>query len=127
MRNLLWLDCGGALLVGSAMLILSGWLLPLYRMPAVLYYGVAGANLVYGSFSLSLARRTRRPVRAVQALALANMTWCVLCMAAAVLCFGQISVLGVGHLVLEGGYVLWLGRAEWRFRHLLAAEGDGVP
>ena len=125
MRRLLWLDCGGGLLVGGAMLILSGWLLPIYGMPPFLYYGVAGANLAYGCFSLSLALRMNRSIRLVTALAMANGAWGVFCLGAAALFYDRVSLLGWGHLVLEGGFVLWLGWTEWRFRYLLAAPGLG--
>ena len=126
MRHLLWLDCAGGLLVGSAMLILSGWLLPLYRMPALLYYGIAVANLAYGCFSLSVALRKNRPIGVVAVLAMANGAWGIFCLAAAPLFYGQLSLLGLGHLVLEAGFVLWLGWTEWRFRHLLAAPCLGL-
>lgn len=121
-RHILWLDCGGGLLVGSAMLILSGWLLPLYRMPALLYDLVAGTNLAYGCSSLFLALSPRRASRAVAALAMANGIWGMLCLALALWYMGQVTIFGLGHFVLEGGFVIWLGWSEWRDRHLLSAS-----
>ena len=119
--HILWIDCSGGLLVGGLMLLLSGWLKPLYQLPAPVYEAVTCANLAYGTLALLLALHTQRSPRLVMALALANGVWSCLCLVAAALVVEQASFLATAHLLLEGCFVLWLCCAEWRYRNLLAA------
>ncbi|MEO0857851.1 MAG: hypothetical protein AAFY55_13490 [Bacteroidota bacterium] len=118
-RNLLWIDCSGALAVGVLVLALSGWLADLHGLPrsVLLFTGVM--NLVYGSFSLSLARRTVRPKPLLSLLASANMAWPLVCIALVVLHRATIGPTGLLHLLGEAIYVGGLGFVEWRSRDLL--------
>ena len=76
---LLWVDCTGAAVVGVAVILLSGWLSELEGLPrnVILFTGVV--NLLYGSFSFSLAVRKRRPMRWIKALVWANLAWTPVC------------------------------------------------
>ena len=123
LRNLLWFDCGAALLAGFLMLSLSAWLSDLYALPHGLLIGIGVANLCYGAFSFSLARRARRPRSLIVLLVVANATWAVLCVLAAVLLAGTASAFGLAQLVGEGLFVGGLATLEWtqRERLLVAA------
>jgi hypothetical protein len=119
MRDLLWVDCGAALLAGVAVLLLSSWLSQLYAMPRELLVGMGVANLAYGTYSLSLARRARRPRSLLVLLVVANATWAALCGLAAVRLAGTASAFGLAHLVGEGLFVGGLAALEWRRRERL--------
>ncbi len=121
-KAILWVDCGGALLVGGLMWVLADWLLALYRMPPSLFFAIATANLVYGCYSLSLALRRRRPQRLISALAVANAVWGCVCVVGALLLVGRASILGVATLLLEAAVVFTLAWWEWRYRAVLTSR-----
>jgi hypothetical protein len=101
------------------MLALSGPLSALYAIPRPFLLGMAAANLAYGTFSGTLARRARRPRPLLVLLVTANATWAALCGAAAVWLAGRASVYGLAHLVGEGVFVGGLAALEWRRREQL--------
>ena len=101
------------------MLSLSSWLSDLYALPRVLLIGIGVVNLCYGAFSFSLARRARRPRPLIVLLVVANATWAVLCVLAAVLLAGQASAFGMAQLVGEGLFVGGLAALEWSQRERL--------
>ncbi len=120
LQRVLWVDCGGALLVGAGMVVFADWLSRLYRLPGPLFGIVAAANLVYGFFALFVASRRIRPTGLVAALAVANALWGAVCLALAAAVFGRASGLGLAHLGGEAAVVLVLARTEWRHRAALA-------
>jgi hypothetical protein len=119
MRDLLWVDCGAALLAGLVVLLLSSWLSQLYALPHGFVVGMGVVNLAYGTYSLSLARRARRPRSLLVLLVVANATWAALCGLAAVRLAGTASAFGLAHLVGEGLFVGGLAVLEWRRRERL--------
>ena len=114
-RSLLWIDCTGALVAGAVVLAASDWLSGLYALPVGVVLGLGTANLAYGGFSFSLARRTVRPRALVRVLAAANVAWAVVCVVSAAVLAGQASPYGLAHLLLESVYVGGLGVLEWRY------------
>ena len=118
-RDLLWVDCSAGLLAGTLMLALSPWLARLYDLPHALLVGIGVANLAYGTFSFSLARRARRPRALVVTLVIANAAWAVLCIVAAVHFAGTASAFGLAQLAGEGLLVGGLAALEWRARERL--------
>jgi hypothetical protein len=118
-KHLLWIDCIGAAVVGVAVLLLSGWLSELEGLPrnVILFTGIV--NLLYGSFSFSLAIRARRPMRLINALVWANLAWMPVCVGLVVAYWPTITVFGMMHLLGEGAYVGGLALLEWRYRDLL--------
>jgi hypothetical protein len=112
-------DCVAGLLVGVATLSLSAWLSRLYALPYALLIVMGVANLVYGAFSFSLARRDSRPRSLFVLLVMANGLWALLCGLAAVYFAGQASVYGLAHLLGEGLFVGGLAAWEWRQRERL--------
>jgi hypothetical protein len=119
--RLLWVDGLGGLLAGTVVLLLSGWLSEVERLPEHFVVFMAGANLVYGAYATSLASRPERPAVLVGVLACANMFWLILCLGFALWFRDQISVFGLLHVLGEGAYVGGLGCLEWRWRVALRA------
>ena len=119
MKNLLWVDCIAGALAGIAMLALSGWLSGLYGLPRGLLLFMGAANLLYASYSFSLARRARRPRPLISLLVFANLAWAGACLALATYFAGTATAFGIVHLVGEGIFVGGLGGLEWRWRERL--------
>ena len=118
-KNLLWIDCSGAALVGVVVLLLSGWLSELHRLPQDFVLFMGWVNLGYGAYSFSLVRRAKRPLSLIRLLVAANLLWMVLCLYWTWLYFEQASIFGLLHVGGEGLYVGVLGLLEWRWRELL--------
>lgn len=121
--SLLWIDCLGGLAVGVLVLALSPWLSRLYAMPESFVIALGAANLAYGAFSLSLARRAIRPRALLRLLIGANLAWAVFCVIASAILASQASAYGLALLLLEGAYVGGLGLLEWRFLDALLTDG----
>ena len=120
--KLLWIDCLGALAAGAVVLALAGWLAPLEGLPRGVLVFTGVMNLVYGSYSLSLALRKRRSRASVYALIFANAAWLPVCLALTAAFWDTITPFGVLHLVGEGLYVGGLAFVEWRRRETLVAD-----
>lgn len=120
LRKLLWIDCLGALFAGFLVLSLASRLAGLYGLPRDFLVCLGLANLAYGTYSLALAARSRRPVPLIAALAAANIAWAPFCFTSAIVLAGTASPYGLAHLILEGIYVGGLGVLEWKRRHQLA-------
>jgi len=119
-RHLLWVDGLGAMVAGTTMVVLSSLLSEWYRLPRDLLLLIGWVNLAYASYSLTLARRSRRPQALILLLVLANLTWAVFfCLRWAVVYSETASFFGLAHLVGEALYVGGLGCLEWRWRDVL--------
>ena len=70
--RLLWIDGSGALVAGVIVLLFAPFLSGLHALPRSLLLATGVANLAYGAFSFTLARRARRPMALVQVLAVAQ-------------------------------------------------------
>jgi len=124
LSNLLWLDCGAAALVGTGVLLLSGPLSTLEGLPRELLLFTGVINLIYGSYSFSLAVRSERPARLIKLLVLANLAWVPVCFALAVAFADDATPFGFAHLIGEGIFVGLLAIVEWRNRELLLTAGN---
>jgi hypothetical protein len=76
-------------------------------------------NLVYGSYSFSLAVRRTRPLALLTLLVAANLVWVLVCTALAVNFRDVATPFGFAHLLGEAVFVGGLARLEWRHRALL--------
>lgn len=114
-KSLLWIDCTGGLVVGALVLAFAPWLSTLYAMPVGFVIVTGAANLAYGGFSFSLARRAVRPRWQLLLLVAANIGWAVFCAVATAVLSTQASRYGLAHLVIEGVYVGGLGLLEWKY------------
>lgn len=123
MKNLLWIDCIAGALAGAAVLILSGWLSGVHALPRELLLINGAANLLYASYSFSLARRRMRPRALIHLLVIANFAWALACLALAGAFAGSASVFGMAHLVGEAVFVGGLAALEWRWREQLVSAG----
>ncbi|MEM8995483.1 MAG: hypothetical protein AAGF23_11910 [Acidobacteriota bacterium] len=117
--QLLWTDGLAGAAVGVGTLLFAGWLSELYNLPRQFVLLVAAANLVYGAYSISLARSRRRPPGLIVLLVVANTTWAVLCFQWVYRWHGTASAFGLFHLGAEGLFCLGLAVYEWRLRHRL--------
>jgi hypothetical protein len=122
-KSLLWIDCLGGLVVGVLVFTLSSWLSGFYAMPEPFVIALGAANLTYGAFSLSLARRTVRPRALLLLLIGANLAWAVFCVIASIILAAQASAYGLALLLFEGVFVGGLGLLEWRFLDALLTDG----
>jgi hypothetical protein len=113
-RYLLWIDSGAGLTVGTLVLLLNGWLSRLFALPQHLIVAMGIANVAYGLFSFSLARRATRPRALLVLLVTANAAWAVFCFVTAVAVSGYAARLGLAQLTLEGLFVGGLAALEWR-------------
>ena len=117
--KLLWVDgCGGAI-AGTVVLLASRWLSQWYGLPLNLLFVIGAANLVYATYSLSLARRARRPKALIVLLVVANLIWAMACLRWAFIFADTAQWLGLIHLAGEGLYVGGLAVLEWHWREQL--------
>ncbi|HEX8394163.1 MAG TPA: hypothetical protein VF665_17600 [Longimicrobium sp.] len=119
MRKLLWVDCIAGALAGAVMLLLGGWLSNLYALPRGLLFFFAAANLLYASYSFSLAVRSTRPRPLINLLVFANLAWAGFCLFCAIRFSGTATVWGVGNLLAEALFVGGLACLEWTQRNQL--------
>jgi hypothetical protein len=116
---LLRLDAFAGAIAGLVVLPLAGSIATLYAMPTSLLYVNATANLLYASYSGTLALRHARgapPSRAaIDVLVFANLAWALLCAGTLVAKAGSASVFGLAHLSVEAIFVGGLGLAERRY------------
>jgi hypothetical protein len=120
LRNLLWLDSFAALIAGVAVISLSGWLSQLHELPQSFLVWIGLMNIIYGSFSFSLAIRAKRSKSLIVMLVIANTVWAVFCVVAAVALVDTASFFGLAHLIVEGFFVGGLAALEWNQREQLS-------
>ncbi|MEZ4425769.1 MAG: hypothetical protein R3E98_20410 [Gemmatimonadota bacterium] len=117
------MDCGAAALVGTLVLLASGPLSAFEGLPRGLLLFTGAVNLIYASFSFSLAVRPRRPLRLLRLLVAANLAWVPVCLALAFAFADRASVFGLIHLIGEAVFVGLLASLEWRSRAFLVDRG----
>jgi len=120
---ILWLDCLGALSVGTLVLLFSSFLSELGGLTVQVVSGLGIANLVYGTCSLFITLSRPRRLGLIRLLALSNMAWLVVCISLAVVYHSAVTGLGLVHLLGEGIYVAGLGYTEWRWQRSLTSSG----
>ncbi|MCA9130449.1 MAG: hypothetical protein KDB22_25345 [Planctomycetales bacterium] len=126
-RNwILWTDCLGGLFVGLLVLLVHRLLSQLEGLPRLVVISMGIANLIYGSYSLFVTTRTRRPIVLIRVLAIANVIWLFVCVAILFLWFDTVTVFGMILILGEGIYVAALGLAEWRWQISLATQQSGL-
>ena len=105
-RRLLWVDCVAGLVVGLMVVLLNDRLSVWYNLPQALVFALGIINLAYGTYSLSLVLRKKRPLKLLRFLVGGNLLWTAVCI-------GLVLLLG------EGLFVGNLGILEWPSRALL--------
>lgn len=116
LKTLLWIDCTAAVLAGSAVvaLTLTGFLPALHALPREFLLLLGTVNLLYGSYSFSLAVQRRSPKRWIAVLVLANLFWAAMCLGFSAVFFGSATPFGMVHLTGEAIFVGGLALFEWR-------------
>jgi hypothetical protein len=122
-KNLLWIDCIAGALAGVLVLSFSGWLSSLHALPRDLLLLNGAVNLLYASYSFSLAARARRPRASINVLVFANLSWAVVCLWLVTVFAGSATVFGIGHLAGEAVFVGGLAGLQWRWRDQLLVRG----
>ena len=118
-RDILWVDSLSGLFVGTVMLLASGWLHKWYGLPERLLIFMGLVNLLYGAYSLTLARRSKRSKLLIWILVAANLSWAPFCIAFAIAHIDTATILGNLQLYGEAAYVVTLAYFEWRWRESL--------
>lgn len=116
-RNFLWVDGLAGAIAGVLMLALSGVLASFYDLPQKLLIFNGIVNLIYGSYSINLARRATRSMGWIHFLIAANSFWVLVCFALAAYFYPTANIFGMIHLVGEGLFVGTLAALEWRWRN----------
>jgi hypothetical protein len=117
-RNVIYFDGLAGGIVGLLEIALLDWLTQLHQLPKSIIIFVCAANLIYGAYSLNLARNIRRGTwprrRWFDLLIFGNASWAVVCLVLVATYRSTISIFGLAHLLLEAAFVLWLAVIEWR-------------
>ena len=121
-RNILWLDCLGGLVAGAIVLTFCETISSWDGLPLAVIIVSGVANLVFGTYSLFVTTRKTCPRFLVEVLALANMSWLVVCALIVLLNWQQVTALGILHIIGEGVYVASLGFVEWMWRNEISGE-----
>lgn len=113
------MDCTAGALAGVTVIAFSGWLSRVGGLPreVLLFTGIV--NLIYASYSFSLAVQAERSIRQIKRLVFANLAWVPVCLGLAATFSGSTAPLGFAHLVGEAFFVGGLAVLEWRHRDLL--------
>lgn len=109
------------------MILLSAPLSSLEGLPRGLLLFTGVVNLLYGSYSFSLAIRPHRPERLIKLLVIANLAWVPVCFSLAVVHSATATPFGYTHLVGEGVFVGLLAMLEWQNRSLLLTAPGATP
>ena len=116
LRALLWVDCCAAAVVGAAGLVLAatGYSSSLTGLSGGLLAVVGCANILYGSYSFTIATAARPKVGAVRFLVAANAVWSLACVSMVLTFSGTATLLGMSYLAGEAVFVACLAYLEWR-------------
>lgn len=98
------------------MLSLSTLLSDLHDLPRGFLQFTGAVNLVYSSYSFSLAVRGTRPMLLIKLLVFGNVGWAVVCLSLAARFSASATLFGMGHLVGEAIFVGGMAALEWRQR-----------
>lgn len=124
LKRLLWVDCIGAVLAGVTVIALSSWLSRLEGLPQGVLLFTGAMNLLYGSYSLSLAVRAERPMPLIKLLVAANLAWTPVCLGLLAAFSATATPFAFAHLVGEAVYVGGLAVLEWRNRDLILTAAE---
>ena len=107
--------------------MLRDWLATLYALPVELLTVTAIINLMYGSYSCTLALRTHRGLVAVKVLAVANGLWAPVCIGLVIYWWSTLTGFGMAHFLAEAAIVVTLAVLEWRWRYRLVTADKSPP
>jgi len=102
---------------------LSDWLSRLEGLPQDVLLFTGAVNLLYASYSFSLAVRSERPMQLIKWLVFANLAWAPVCLGLLIAFSATATPFAFVHFVGEAIYVGGLALLEWRHRDLLLTAG----
>ena len=123
LRTLIWVDCCAGFSVSAVGLALTviGPLSQVLGLPKLLLFAIGFANLLYASYSFSMAIAVLPIARSVSLLISANLVWAVACLVMVASYFGSASILALTYLLCEAFFVGCLAYFEWRAVRLYVA------
>ncbi len=121
------MDCIAAAFAGVWMLTFSGWLSHVYALPRGLLLLIGTVNMIYASYSFSLAVRPKRPMYLIKLLVFANLTWAGACLGLAMVFSESATLFGLCQLVGEAAFVGGLAALEWVGREALQIRRSNSP
>lgn len=111
-------------MAGVTVIALSGWLSRLEGLPQGVFLFTGAVNLLYGSYSFSLAIRAKRPMPLIKLLVAANVAWVPVCLGLLVAFSATATPFAFVHFVGEAAYVGGLAVLEWYNRDLLLTAAE---
>lgn len=121
------MDCTAGALAGVTVIALADWLSRLEGLPREVLLFTGAVNLLYASYSFSLALRAERPMSLIKLLVFANLAWVPVCLGLAVFFRDQATAFGFAHLIGEAAFVGGLAILEWKARDQLLAAHQRIP
>lgn len=118
-KNILWIDCTAAAFAGLIVLLAAQWLSQLYHLPMGIVVFVGCVNLLYASYSFTLANYKKRSLFLINILVIANSIWVLVCLVILWRFWQQMTIFAVIHIAGEAIFVGALARLEYQWRHQL--------
>lgn len=118
-KHILWIDCSAAAFAGLIVLLAAQCLSQLYHLPKEIIVFVGCLNLLYASYSFTLANYKKRSMLLVNILVIANSTWVLVCLFMLWRFRQEITIFAVIHIGGEAVFVGALARLEYQWRHQL--------
>ena len=79
-NHILWIDCTAAAFAGLIVLLAAQWLSQLYHLPKGIIVFMGCVNLLYASYSFTLANYKKRSMLLINILITANSIWVLVCL-----------------------------------------------
>ncbi|MCI3881152.1 hypothetical protein [Acinetobacter higginsii] len=118
-KNILWVDCTAAAFAGLIVLLAAQWLSQLYHLPKGIIVFVGCVNLLYASYSFTLANYKKRSMFLINILVIANSIWALVCLFILWRFWQQMTFFAVLHIAGEAIFVGALARLEYQWRYQL--------
>ncbi|MDF2417671.1 hypothetical protein GWP85_09125 [Acinetobacter beijerinckii] len=120
-KNILWIDCGAAALVGMLVLFAVQWLSSLYHLPKNVIISIGCVNLLYACYSFLLANYKKRSILLINMLMVANSIWGLICLIMLWMFWQEMTIFVIIHILGEAFFVSSLARLEYLWRQQLSS------
>jgi hypothetical protein len=118
-NHILWIDCTAAAFAGLIVLLAAQWLSQLYHLPKGIIVFMGCVNLLYASYSFTLANYKKRSMLLLNILITANSIWVLVCLVMLWKFWQEMTIFAVLHIAGEAVFVGTLARFEYQWRHQL--------
>lgn len=116
-NHILWIDCTAAAFAGLIVLLAAQWLSQLYHLPKGVIVSVGCVNLLYASYSFTLANYKKCSLFLIHILVIANSIWVLVCLLMLWIFWQEMTIFAVIHIAGEAIFVGTLARLEYQWRH----------